>query len=456
MAVNEGFRIPRKTQKVTAVTPTTILQYAELIGNLPSRRSFGLRIPPVDAPEIYGQAFIPPKNKIKAIGLYIQVDFRPQGQRRDGSVMLKLWSWAGYPAFPPTEILYPVSGRPAEVEIDVENIINLNETIFEFEEYIPLTIGDTYFFTIVQTEGYAEKRPLYLSTSAERYGTSIQGDLWIWNVSNPALCRRRTPIGDLVFDSYVSITELSVELVGDGSGNLTDIQNALTVNPGQNTPQVAFGAIDYLKPFKTHGNAVITDTDVFGDAPITVGPHAGFSDVADLVVDMKTVAGLDNTNVSGLDDLTVDETFVGEKDLVFRITVSVGGMTSPNTFDWSAKDTDGNLIASGTLNMTLAPQSVYSGLDIYFGSLTGHTSGDYWEIYVANWDFAIVRVATDRIRMDWGESGATLDCGTSFRLMEEGDAVALPEYMSKFAFRKHDAGDADPTISITLWRTDRP
>jgi hypothetical protein len=410
----------------------------------------------MDGTEIYGQAFVPPKNKIKAVGLYIQVDFRPQGQRRSGAVLLKLWDWSGYPVFPPTEVFYTISGRPAEVEIDVENIINLNETIFEFEEYIPLTIGNTYFFTVVQSEGYNDKRPLFLSTSAERYGTATPGDLWIWNRNNPALCRRNNPAGDMVFDSYVSITELSVELVGDGSGNLTDIQNALTINPGPTTPQVAFGAIDYLKPFKTHGNAVITDTDVFGDAPITVGAHGGFSDVADLVVDLKTIAGYDDSNVSGLNDLTVDETFAGTQDLIFRITVVTGGATSPNTFDWTAKDTDGNLISSGSANMTLAPQTIYSGVDIYFGSLINHTPGDYWEFYVANWDFAIVRVATDRIRMDWGEAGETLDCGTSFRLMEEGDAVALPEYMSRFAFRKHNAADADPTISITLWRTDRP
>jgi hypothetical protein len=454
LPVNDSFYLPRKTQKVTSVTPTSILQYAEMIGNLPSRRKFGDRIPIFTSTERFGQAFTATKEKIKAVGVYLKVDFRAIGQQRAGKVMLKLYSWGTYPNTATlTEMTYPVSGRAAEVEIDINNIQDQNETIFEFEESIPVTLGNTYFFTVVQTEGFSSVQPLYIGSSAINYGSTL-GDFWIWDTWVAANSRRMTPATDFLFTAYVSITELAVEIVGPGSGSLSGIQEALVVD--ETEPQAGFGLIDYVKPAQTHGQVVIVplvgSTTWYGNALISPGAgKPAFSAAGDLNVPLSTVGAVSFVG-SGLNDMTAGTTFTGLQDLF--ITVTIASIGPPDTFDWAARDADGNLIASATgVTITGAAQALTSGVTITFGAVGGHTLSDRWLFYVANWDFAIIRVADDRIRCDWGDASDTLDCSTSFRLLQEGDALIIPEYISQFSFRKHDAADTDPTISITLWRT---
>lgn len=457
---NLSFSIPRKSQKITSIQPTSIVQYAELIGNLPQRKKYADRVPDVNSNEYYGQAFTSTKERIKAVGLYLKADFRSIGERRSGLLVLKLYSWGTYGDFTTlTAMTMPLSGKPAEVEVAIEDIQNLNETVFEFEEQIPLNIADDYFFTITQVEGFNDKKPIYIGSSGENYG-SVQGDFWIWDINTPAQSRRMNPATDFVFQAYVSITELSVEIVGTGGGNLTGIQDALAIAEGAFTPQVGFGVIDYTKPFQMHGNALIDPSTVYGDAPSKVNgtvittpyAHPGFSDSSDLLVEMKTVT----TPVfvgGGADVMTAYQDFTGLKDLIFLVTISG---VSPNLINWTARDSAGTIVLQQT-NVAVplggGDVTLTSGVRINFSTDVGLVLGDAWAFMATNWDFAIVRTATDRIRMDWGDASDTLDCGSSFRLMEEADAIMIPEYVSQFAFRKHVAGDADPTISITLWRT---
>lgn len=75
---------------------------------------------------------------------------------------------------------------------------------------------------------------------------------------------------------------------------------------------------------------------------------------------------------SGLDDLSTSGTFSGLTTITYTITVSATG--TPDSFDWT--DTNGG---SGTnVPMSTSPTILSNGVEISFGSDTGHTLTDNW------------------------------------------------------------------------------
>jgi len=361
LGTNDSFDKPRKTQKVTSVTPVEVLQYRDMLGNLPRRKKYSNKVTGVQDKKIIGQRFEATQDRMKAIGLYLQYDFRSTGLREvSGVLMVKVYNWNGGA---PTAMNLP-SGKSAEVEIDLSSVKNLDETIFELEEELPLAIGNEYYFTVVQTENFKENNAVVISTSAKVFdGTVLQGGLYTLDYST-GLTALFDPETDLVFQVYVSITELAIELVGVKGKSLSDIFDALAT--GLTHPYYSeYGVADFQKPYSDHIQVVLDPT---------------------------------NANVDGN---------------IFAIV-------------WSAA-------ADVVVDLTAF---VYPSI-------------------VPPIDFAIIRT-TERVRIDWGETADALNCGSKYRLLEEGDTIIIPEFIDKFAFRLHAPGDTSPTISLTLWKTDAP
>jgi hypothetical protein len=96
---------------------------------------------------------------------------------------------------------------------------------------------------------------------------------------------------------------------------------------------------------------------------------------------------------SGTDDLTASGSHDGDTRKL--LWVEIDGTGSPDTFKWGVKDgVDGAYPPSSwtatTVAITGSTQELSSGgvvyCDIEFGDVTGHTSGDYWEIRIGNTD----------------------------------------------------------------------
>lgn len=80
-----------------------------------------------------------------------------------------------------------------------------------------------------------------------------------------------------------------------------------------------------------------------------------------------------NGNGVGLDDLTPGGTYTGDEDMTIRVQIDG---TTPDTFKWS--EDGGQTWAAETMPLTLTTYLPF-GIELTWGAITGHTSGDYWE-----------------------------------------------------------------------------
>ncbi len=94
------------------------------------------------------------------------------------------------------------------------------------------------------------------------------------------------------------------------------------------------------------------------------------------IQDLPSEVGAAVSSGTGLDDATSGGTYTGTSSLTF--TVIIDGTGSPNTFKWYS-DIDPLV---GGVAITGSPQTLSNGVTITFGSTTGHTMNDRWNINV--------------------------------------------------------------------------
>ena len=85
-------------------------------------------------------------------------------------------------------------------------------------------------------------------------------------------------------------------------------------------------------------------------------------------VDSATFSG------SGTDDMTTGGSFTG--DSAAEYVVEIDGTGTPDTFKWS--DDGGSTWDATTVDITGSAQSLNNGVEVTFGSTTGHDVGDRW------------------------------------------------------------------------------
>lgn len=79
---------------------------------------------------------------------------------------------------------------------------------------------------------------------------------------------------------------------------------------------------------------------------------------------------------SGTDDATFSGSYKGQTDRTYRVEID-DASSSPETFRWS-RDGGSTWEATGVA-ITGSAQTLDQGVEVTFGSTTGHTAGDYWD-----------------------------------------------------------------------------
>lgn len=102
------------------------------------------------------------------------------------------------------------------------------------------------------------------------------------------------------------------------------------------------------------------------------GAIDGFSHA--LEISSLNLGGLDSSNVTGLNDMTINTTYIGTT--IKNFVVEIDGVGSPNTFRWS--NDGGSTWEASTVSITGSAQTLEDGVQITFGATTGHTLNDKW------------------------------------------------------------------------------
>jgi len=89
---------------------------------------------------------------------------------------------------------------------------------------------------------------------------------------------------------------------------------------------------------------------------------------------IKSLVGSPTITGAGLDDLTAGGTYTGEEDIDVRVQIDG---TTPDTVKISYDG--GTTWHTQTMNITLKMYLNY-GIELNWGAITGHTSGDYWDL----------------------------------------------------------------------------
>lgn len=89
----------------------------------------------------------------------------------------------------------------------------------------------------------------------------------------------------------------------------------------------------------------------------------------------------DDTNVTGLSDMTTSGTHSGTGIVYYRIQIDAEG--TPDTFSWS--NTGDTSWDDTGVAITGAAQVLENGVTVTFAATTGHTDTDYW-LFQASWE----------------------------------------------------------------------
>lgn len=132
---------------------------------------------------------------------------------------------------------------------------------------------------------------------------------------------------------------------------------------------------------------------------------------------IKSIVGTAAGTVAVLDDCTSSGTYTGDETRTFR--VQIDGTGAIDTIKWS--DDKGTTWQSETQKVTTTMYLSY-GITLTFGAVTGHTSGDYWDITcsVCSADAGNENISLSAIPVDSNSTNTGTDQRKIYRSLKDG------------------------------------